>query len=96
MIGLVLADYVLGLLIDSAKKESYKKLWLILAIASNLGVLFIYKYLGFAIATINAALRVSVPVPEIVMPIGISFFTFQTMSYPSMFIAERSRLRKIF
>ncbi len=81
MIGLVLADYVLGLLIDSAKKESYKKLWLILAIASNLGVLFIYKYLGFAIATINAALRVSIPVPEIVMPIGISFFTFQTMSY---------------
>ena len=81
MIGLVLADYLFGRLIGATRVESRRRLWLALAIVSNLGVLFFYKYLGFFITTLNTVFSVSIPVVEVTMPIGISFFTFQTMSY---------------
>ncbi len=58
-----------------------KKLVLALTIAGNLGVLIFYKYAGFLTESWNLMSGMSVPVPEVRMPIGISFFTFQAMSY---------------
>ncbi len=81
MMGLVLADWGLGLAIDRSSSQRRKKLWLTLAVVSNLGVLVLYKYLGFLLSTVNGIFNVSLPVISFVMPIGISFFTFQTMSY---------------
>jgi len=81
MIALVLFDYVFGHVIDRADSSKAKKIWLIIAIVVNLSILGIYKYLGFFTETINTVLGVSIPVFSITMPIGISFFTFQTMSY---------------
>ena len=81
MIGLVAADYLFGRLIDATRSVYLRKLWLVLAIISNLGVLGYYKYLGFFIETLNTIFNVSLPVVSVTMPIGISFFTFQTMSY---------------
>lgn len=74
-------DYLFGRLIDIYRDKNMKKLWLGLAVAVNLGILCFFKYTGFIAETINALLRTSIPVPSIVMPIGISFFTFQALSY---------------
>ena len=51
------------------------------AVAFNLGLLFAFKYLGFAAANLELLLRVDVPVPRPALPIGISFFSFQALSY---------------
>jgi alginate O-acetyltransferase complex protein AlgI len=56
--------------------------WLLGAgIAANLGLLVYFKYLGFFAASLNQLLHSNFPVPEIVLPLGISFFTFQGISY---------------
>ena len=74
-------DYIFGRLIDSYKEQRMRKLWLVLAIAVNLSVLAYFKYTGFAAETFNFIFRTNIPVPQLIMPIGISFFTFQAMSY---------------
>ncbi|MBR6206474.1 MAG: MBOAT family protein [Oscillospiraceae bacterium] len=57
------------------------KLWLVLAVAADVGVLAVFKYAGFLVSNLNALTGLSVPVPAIALPIGISFFTFQALSY---------------
>lgn len=56
-----------------------------MTIAANLGTLFIYKYLDFAIANLNVLARVchlpEIPLAHIALPIGISFYCFQALSY---------------
>lgn len=52
-----------------------------LGISANLGLLVYFKYLGFFAASLNQVLQAHFPVPEIVLPLGISFFTFQGISY---------------
>ncbi len=81
MIGLVLADYLFGLLIHNTLSRRLRKFWLTLAVMANLSVLVVYKYLGFFTETVNTLFAASLPVADIIMPIGISFFTFQSLSY---------------
>ena len=81
MVGLVAADYGFGLLLSRTADGKTKKLLLAIAVALNLGVLVFYKYLGFLAETWNTVTGLMLRVPEVSMPIGISFFTFQTMSY---------------
>ena len=81
MMALVLADYVFGLIIDKAYSVRAKRIWLAVAIVSNLAILCFYKYLGFFTETVNTVFNLTIPVMEIAMPIGISFFTFQSLSY---------------
>jgi len=81
MMALVLADYVFGLIIDKVYSVRAKRTWLAISIVINLSLLCFYKYLGFFTETFNAVFNVMIPVIEIAMPIGISFFTFQSMSY---------------
>lgn len=59
----------------------YKKPILVLSVCGNLAVLILFKYTGFLVETWNTFWGTSVHVPDIRMPIGISFFTFQAMSY---------------
>lgn len=79
MIAIVMIDYVAGILIE--KYEKQKKAILILSLILNLGLLFYYKYTMFFLDTINIVFNLKLPIPEIVLPIGISFFTFQALSY---------------
>lgn len=51
------------------------------AVGINIGILCVFKYTGFFITTINAGLHLNLNVPEITLPVGISFFTFQALSY---------------
>ena len=79
MIGSVFMNYVSALLIE--KHEKKKKLILGLNVLMNLGILGVFKYAVFLVETINSIAGVKLTVPQITLPIGISFFTFQAMSY---------------
>lgn len=63
------------------ERISNKKLLLILAVACNLGLLGFFKYTDFVIGSINGLLGTQIPLMHISLPIGISFFIFQTLSY---------------
>ena len=63
--------------VDSVKKRAF----LSLAIVFNLTALGLFKYAGFLVSTFNTVTGSLIPVPQIPLPVGISFFTFQTMSY---------------
>lgn len=81
MIFSIALDYTCGIMIESSKKEMNRKLWLLTSMVGNLGLLFWFKYSGYLARLINQALDLSLPIPQILLPLGISFFTFQTMSY---------------
>lgn len=71
-----LVNYLFARTIDKGKS----KIKLVIAVAFNLGMLFIFKYLGFFLSILNS-IGLNVPQYELRLPIGISFFTFQIMSY---------------
>ncbi len=80
------ADWLLGHAIARADTEKKKKLWLVATVVMNLGVLGFFKYANFGIDSMAALLEsMGLPVPHvalrIALPIGISFFTFESMSY---------------
>ena len=59
----------------------HKKAWLVVGLVCDLGLLAGFKYLGFLMENVNWIFHLSLPVPQIALPIGISFFTFQAISY---------------
>ena len=81
MVVVVMGDYVFALLISMTERERLRKLWVVLAVLGNLGCLGYYKYTNFLVENINGLFGTSVQVAKILLPIGISFFTFQAMSY---------------
>ena len=75
------SDYLHGLYIEKHRGEKSARIALISAIIINLLMLGVFKYTDFFIETLNSVLGFSIPLLNIRLPIGISFFTFQTMSY---------------
>ena len=73
--------YGCGLAIGKAQTQNYKKLWLTLSVAVGIGLLAIFKYADFFIENINAATGISIPLLRLALPVGISFYTFQSLSY---------------
>lgn len=63
------------------KSSGWRRTVFVLALAGNLGILFVFKYLDFVIANSNRFFHANLPLTEIALPIGISFFTFQALSY---------------
>lgn len=82
MIGSIIVNWFFGLMV-SKKRDSHKlcRLFIVLDVMFNLGVLFVFKYLTFTGNIIDSLFGVHLPIPNIALPIGISFFTFQAMSY---------------
>lgn len=78
LIGSIIFNFIFGLLIGKAKK---KKIFLIIGIIGNIGLLFVYKYLDFIITNINGLTHSKIGLLDLVLPLGISFFTFQNISY---------------
>lgn len=84
MLAATLTAYLGGLLIDRfARTEQLKRKKLACAVTIVLlaGNLFTFKYLGFAVTNLNALFGFTLSVPSITLPIGISFYTFQILSY---------------
>lgn len=84
MVASIAINWLLALYIDQKKQKNDPKgakLGLVVAVVVNLGLLGVFKYLAWMHNNVNSWFNLSFPVPEIVLPIGISFFTFQAMSY---------------
>lgn len=83
MIFSIVINYIAGILIDKFRNNKrIAKFILILSCILNLGMLFIFKYLGFVIRNITEVYPAfEITIPKIILPIGISFFTFQALSY---------------
>ena len=81
MILAVVMGYVFGLLLGAIQSPKGKKLILILAVMYSIGMLGYFKYADFFITNFNAATGLKIPLLKIALPIGISFYTFQIMSY---------------
>jgi len=79
MIFSIVFNYLSALLFEKLNKQ--KKIIFIINIIINIGLLFIFKYLNFGINIFNSILGLEIPLKNIVLPIGISFYTFQIMSY---------------
>lgn len=74
-------DYTCGRMIDKYRGKNTAKLFLLISVFVNLGMLCTFKYSGMLAAGVQKILHYSVHVPAVALPIGISFYTFQTMSY---------------
>ena len=74
-------DFMHAKIIDNNRGNIKSKLALISSIIINLSLLFYFKYTAFAIDSVNTLFGCDFLIPSIVLPIGISFYTFQTMSY---------------
>ena len=84
MIVSILVSYTGGLLVDHfrrAGEDRKAKLALAAAVAAGLGLLAYFKYANFVLRTINSLSGSSIPLLSLTLPIGISFYTFQTISY---------------
>ncbi len=83
MLVSIMLNYTAGILIGiNREKKNLSKFIFILAVILNLGLLGFFKYIGFIGETLNMVMPfLNIPILEIALPIGISFYTFQTMSY---------------
>ncbi|MGU8835420.1 MBOAT family O-acyltransferase [Clostridium perfringens] len=75
-------DYTIGLFMDRYRSNKYiPRVCLVLSILGNMGMLMFFKYSNFFIENINNIFNMNVDLLSVALPIGISFYTFQTMSY---------------
>ena len=81
MILAIVMGYVFGLLLGAIQSPKGKKLILTLAVMYSIGMLGYFKYADFFISNFNTATGLKIPLLKIALPIGISFYTFQIMSY---------------
>jgi alginate O-acetyltransferase complex protein AlgI len=86
LVGSGVADYVIALAIAKTANQSHKKRWLWLSVTINLGILGLFKYADFVLESVAEFLlmfgyQASLPTLSWVLPVGISFFTFQSLSY---------------
>lgn len=75
----ILFNFIIGEFIENYRRAG--KLWLLLGILFNIGWLVFFKYTGFFIENVNVFVRDDFLVKDIILPIGISFYTFQNVSY---------------
>ncbi len=84
MLAVIVLNYLAGLRLRCFPADTApgrRRLVLILAVAADLAILGFFKYSGFFTELLNTAAGLHLPVPQIVLPIGISFYIFQSMSY---------------
>ena len=81
MASSIVMNYCFGRLLGIHEHPKNRKLLLVLAVIGNMSILFIFKYLNFTISNIDRIFADLIPQTHIVLPIGVSFFTFQAMSY---------------
>lgn len=87
IISSILINYALSFLFEKIKTLFQRKLLLLLGLSFNLGLLFVFKYYDFFIENVNAVFKTEFTLKHILLPLGISFFTFQQLS----FIIDRYR-----
>ena len=82
MAASILVDFIASNGIKKAGDNTTRRRgWLLVSVVFNLGMLFFFKYTDFFIQNINSLFSLSIPYLKLTLPLGISFYTFQTMSY---------------
>ncbi|MCI6228271.1 MAG: MBOAT family protein, partial [Clostridiales bacterium] len=79
MIFTIAVFYLCGLAIG--RSQHHKKAWLTLSIAVGVGLLGLFKYADFFLISVNAVTGLRLPLLKLALPVGISFYTFQCLSY---------------
>lgn len=95
MIFSILVNYIFGRLMDKNRgRQKRMKLLLVLSVVIDLGLLSVFKYTDFIITNVNAIFGASFDLLNIALPIGISFYTFQAMSYTIDVYRDDVRVQK--
>ena len=81
MVFTILMFYGCGLMIGRSETRKAKKFWLTVSVVISIGLLAIFKYADFFIDSFNAVTGLSLPLLRLALPVGISFYTFQSLSY---------------
>ena len=81
MLASIVLNWLWGIGIGRAKGQGWKRCFLVLSCLTCLGLLGWYKYADFAFENFNALFGTDIPLPKLVLPIGISFYSFQILSY---------------
>lgn len=90
-------DYIAGLLINKFNdNRKMQTVFLLVSVVMNLGLLSVFKYSSFIITSLNSAFGVNIPDPQLPLPIGISFYTFQSMSYTIDLYLKKIKVQKNF
>lgn len=96
MLATILINYIGAIIVDKIKVMPYKRLALTLTILADLSILFYFKYFNFFAQNINKYLHGNIDFIHVIMPIGISFYTFQAISYVAdVFTGEVKAQRNI-
>ena len=78
----ILFNWYFGMMISNHRKEKHRvRSIIIVDLVLNIGILFVFKYMGFVLENVNILLGTNFIIPSFALPIGISFFTFQAISY---------------
>jgi alginate O-acetyltransferase complex protein AlgI len=94
MVASIISGYLHGLWIDRARGSRYAKIPLISSVVFSIGLLMFFKYTDFFITNINWAFKINIPLTHILLPIGISFYTFQILSYTIDVYRGQARVQK--
>ena len=81
MIGTILLFYLCGLAVGRCSNQVWKKVWMLTSIVISIALLAVFKYAGFFLDSVRTLTGWNIPVVKIALPIGISFYTFQCLSY---------------
>ena len=73
--------YGCGLAIGKARQQKWKKIWLAVSVVISVALLGLFKYADFFVSSVNAVTGLSIPLLRLALPVGISFYTFQCLSY---------------
>ena len=74
-------NWLMGRLVGTSQSPGGRKALVTTAVVVNIGLLGVFKYAGMVVGTLNSLFGLSLPVPQIPLPLGISFYTFQALSY---------------
>ncbi|HHY65126.1 MAG TPA: MBOAT family protein, partial [Clostridiaceae bacterium] len=94
MVVSIISGYLHGLWIDRARGSRYAKIPVISSVITSIGLLMYFKYTDFFIANINWIFKSDIPPANILLPIGISFYTFQILSYTIDVYRGEARVQK--
>src|SRR5213078_3200553 len=86
LLGSTTVDYIVGRMLARHKEHAWRRTWIIVSVCANLGVLGLFKYYNFFVSSASGflawlGLPASVSTLNIILPVGISFYTFHSMSY---------------
>lgn len=96
MLATTLSSYFHGLLIDKFRGTVWSRVFLWSSVITSIGVLGFFKYSDFFISNVNSLLNTRISLLGIALPIGISFYTFQTLSYTIDVYRDEAKVQKSF